>query len=131
MFIIVKAIYWQQTATIKIDGNMSKAIEIQRGVRQGCVLSPILFNVYSELIFTNALSHSSTGVKINGQRVNNVRSADDTVLMTDSDHSLQILLDRINESCEKMGMKINIAKTKVMKISKNKNVPLPIYVNHQ
>lgn len=85
-FQIIEVIYWIQTAIIRTNGNTSRAIERQRGVRQACVLSPILFDVYHT--FANAISHSSEGVKINGQRANNIRYADDNVLMTDSDHSL-------------------------------------------
>ncbi|XP_030756384.1 uncharacterized protein LOC115882457 [Sitophilus oryzae] len=78
----------------------------------GCVLSPSLFNVYSEAIFLEAFSSTDCGIKVNGEVINNIRFADDTVLIADSDTGLQSLVERLEGSCKKYGMKINSLKTK-------------------
>lgn len=125
---LLKNIYWQQTAHMKIENDNSNPVNIQRGVRQGCVLSPSLFNVYSEAIFREAFSSTDCGIKVNGEVINNIRFADDTVLIADSDTGLQSLVERLEGSCKKYGMKINSSKTKVMVFGKNQNVPIPIKI---
>lgn len=74
---IIKCLYWNQTAQIKVDEELSEDIMILRGVRQGCVLSPMLFNIYSEAIFKETLrEHENEGIKVNNEIVNNIRYAD-------------------------------------------------------
>lgn len=92
---------------------------------------PLLFNAYSEVIFADALTDSPEGLKINGQRINNIRYADETVLLADTDYGIQALLNEINTRCERMSMKINTIKTKVMKKSKNRNLPRPLYIGQE
>lgn len=75
---IIKNLYWHQTANVKIEKEFTEDIEIKRRVRQGCVLSPILFNLYSEEILAEALNESQEGIVINGETINNIRYADDT-----------------------------------------------------
>ncbi|KAL3278231.1 hypothetical protein HHI36_013569 [Cryptolaemus montrouzieri] len=123
---LIQNLYWNQRARIRIEGSISEQIGIGRRVRQGCVLSPLLFNLYSELIFDRSLADISEGVKINGVNVNSIRYADDTVLIADSDEGLQRLLNSVSNTCNEFGMKINVKKTKVMIIKKSKNVPQPI-----
>ena len=126
---LLKSLYWQQKAIIRTKGNISKQLDIRRGVRQGCILSPILFNVFSENIFEIALKNETHGIKINGETVNNIRYADDTVLIADTDIGLQHIIDQLNNTCKQHGMKINIKKTKTMVISKNQNVTIPFTIN--
>lgn len=126
---LLKNLYWHQIANIKIDNNISKNIEICKGVRQGCVLSPTMFNIYSECLFNEALNNCTDGIKVNGVNISTIRYADDTVLLADSDVGLQRLMDNINAACEEYGMSINIKKTKVMIISRNQNVSIPISIN--
>lgn len=116
---IISRLYWNQTAKVKVDNQFTENIEIQRGVRQGCVLSPLLFNVYSEAIFQNTLSDSKEGISINGEILNNLRFADDTVIMTDNMNDLQNVMQRLNTNCNEYGLRINLNKTKYMVITKS------------
>ena len=79
---LIVSLYWNQKAAIRIEDQLSEYTKIQRGVRQGCVLSPYLFNIYTELIFRK--SQYLQGIRINGKNINNLRYADDTVLMTEN-----------------------------------------------
>ena len=81
---IVKTLYWKQTANVPIDGQESEDIAICRGVRQGCVLSPLLFNIYADETFKEATEDVDLGIKINGTYINNISYADDTVLIAES-----------------------------------------------
>lgn len=116
---IIANLYWNQKATIRLENGESDALEIKRGVRQGCILSPLLFNLYSEKIFKNALEDTTDGIKVNGELVNNIRYADDTVLIADSLEGLQELVNRVAHASEQYGLELNIKKTKYMVISKS------------
>ena len=118
---IVQNLYEQQVASVKLENTETSIVPIGRGVRQGCVLSPMLFNMYSEVIFQNALDETEEGLKVNGKLVNNLRYADDTVIIADSPEGLQRLIDSILTSGDAMGLRINISKTKIMQISRNQN----------
>ena len=93
---IIANLYLNQTIYVNIAGNKTEETKIQRSVRQGCVLSPILFNIYSEKIFQEALEGFPKGIKINGETINNIRYADDTVILASSLEDLQTLLEKIN-----------------------------------
>ena len=88
---VIRNLYWDQSAAVRIGGELSEYTLIKRGVRQGCVMSPDFFNIYSEMILRNLENYP--GVKINGENINNIRYADDTVLIADSEEDLQRLLD--------------------------------------
>ena len=89
--------------------------QIGKGVRQGCILSPCLFNLYAEYIMRNAgLDEAQAGIKIAGRNINNLRYADDTTLMAESEEELKSLLMKVKEESEKVGLKLNIQKTKIM-----------------
>ena len=81
---IISNLYWNQTAVVRVGQDMTDAVCISRGVRQECVLSPLLFNLYSECIMAEALEDLGAGVRINGVIINNIRYADDTVLLADN-----------------------------------------------
>ena len=86
-----------------------------KGVHQGCILSPSLFNFYAEYIMRNArLDEAQSGIKIAGRNTNNLRYADDTTLMAESEEELKSLLVKVKEGSEKVGLRLNIQKTKIM-----------------
>ena len=88
---------------------------MEKGVRQSCVLSPFLFNFYAEYIMRNAgHDEAQAGIKIAGRNSNNLRYADDTTLMAESEEELKSLLMKVKEDSEKVGLKLNIQKTKIM-----------------
>ena len=89
--------------------------QIGKGVRQACILSPYLFNLYAEYIVRNAgLDEAQAGIKIAGKNINNVRYADDTTLMDESEEELKSLLMKMKEKSEKVGLRLSIQKTKIM-----------------
>ena len=89
--------------------------QIRKGVGQGCILSPCLFNLYAEHIMRNAgLEEAQAGIKIAGRNINNLRYADDTTLMAESEEELKSLLMNVKVESEKVGLKLNIQKTKIM-----------------
>ena len=89
--------------------------QIGKGVRQGCILSPSLFNLYAEYITRNAgLEEAQDGIKIAGRNINNLRNADDTILMAESEEELTTLLMKVKEEYEKVHLKLNIQETKTM-----------------
>ena len=119
---IVRNLYWDQTAAVRIDGDYSAYKNIKRGVRQGCVMSPDLFNLYSEIILRNI--EDSPGLKVNGETINNIRYADDTVLLADSLENLQSLLNIVVTESERKGLSLNVKKTECMVVSKNAVNPI-------
>ena len=89
--------------------------KIEKGVRQGCILSPCLFNLYAEYMTWNAgLDEAQTGIKIGRRNINNLRYADDTTLMAESEEELKNLLMKVQEESEKPGLKLNIQNMKIM-----------------
>ena len=94
--------------------------QIGKGVREGCIFSPCLFNFYAECIMWNAgLDELHTGIKIARQTINNLRYADDAILMAESEEDLKTTLMRMKEENEKAGLKLNIQKTKLMAFGPN------------
>ena len=118
---LIISLYWNQEAVVRTEGENSRSFAIKRGVRQGCVISPVLFNLYSEFMIRDALE-GLRGVQMGGENITNLRYADDAVLVADSRKKLQKMLNRLRDRCKVYGMAINVKKTKVMVISKESNV---------
>ena len=103
-----------QEATVRTGHGTTDWFQIGKGVRQGCILSPCLFNLYAEYIMGNAgLDEAQPGIKIAGRNINNLRYADDTILMAESKEKLKSLLMKVKEDREKIGLKLNIQETNV------------------
>ena len=103
-----------QAAAVRTGHGTTDWFQIGKGVRQGCILSPCLFNLYAEYIMQNVrLDEAQAGIKIAGRNIHNVRYADDTTLMAESEE-LKSLLMKVKEESEKVGLKLNIQKTKIM-----------------
>ena len=110
---------------MRIGDERSEWTDIQRGVRQGCVLSPDLFSIYSQAVIDEL--EDMEGIRIGGINTNNIRYADDTVLIADTEEKLQRLVDGLNEGCGRYGLKINIGKTEVMGVTKrSEQIPVNI-----
>ena len=104
-----------QEATVRTGGGTTDWFQIGKGVYQGCILSPCLFNLYAEYITQNArLDEAQAGIKIARRNINNLRYADDTTLMAESEEELKSLLMKAKEESGKVGLKLNIKKTKIM-----------------
>ena len=105
-------LYACQEATVRIGHGTTDWLQIGKGVRQGCILSPCLINFYAEYNMRNAgLEEAQTGIKIARRNINNFRYADDTTLMAESEEELKSLLMKVKEESEKVGLKLNIQKT--------------------
>ena len=100
---------------IELDMEQQTGSQIEKGVRQGCILTPCLFNLYAEYIMRNAgLEETEAGIKIAGRNISNLRYADDTTLVAESEEELKSLLMKVKEESEKVGLKLNIQKTKIL-----------------
>ena len=108
---LLKNLYACQEATVRTRHGTMDWFQIRKGVRQGCILSPCLFNLYAEYIMRNArLDEAQAGIKIAGRNINNPRYADDTTLMAESEEELKSLLMRVKEGSEKAGLKLSTKK---------------------
>ena len=111
---LLRNLYTGQEATVRTRHGTTDWFQIGKGVRQGCKLSLCLFNLYAEYIMRNAgLQEAQAGIKISGRNINNLRYADDTILMAESEE-LKSLLMKVKEESENVGLKLNIQKTKIM-----------------
>ena len=111
---LLRNLYVGQEATVGSGHGTTDWFQIGKGVRQGCTLSPCLFNFYAEYIMRNAgLEEAQAGIKISGRNINNLRYADDTTLMEEREE-LKNLLMKVKEESENVGLKLNIQKTKIM-----------------
>ena len=107
----------KQKHTVVTGNGTTDWFQIGKGVRQGCILLPCLFNLYAQYIMRNAgLEEAQAGIKIAGRNINNLRYADNTTLMAESEE-LKSLLMKVKEESEKVGLKLNIQKTKIMAFS--------------
>ena len=111
---LLRNLFAGQEATVRNGHGTTDWFQIGKGVRQGCILSPCLFNLYAEYIMRKAgLEQAQAGIKIAGRNINNLRYADDTTLMAESEE-LKSLLMKVKEESEKVGLKLNVQRTKIM-----------------
>ena len=112
---LLRNLYAGQKATVRTGHGTTDWFQIGKGVRQGCILSPCLFNLYAEYMMRNGgLEEAQAGIKIAGRNINHLRYADDTTLMVESEEELKSLLMKVKEESEIVGLKLNIQKTKIM-----------------
>ena len=112
---LLRNLYAGQEATVRTGHGTIDWFQIGKGIFQGYILSACLFNLHAEYILNNAgLDEAEAGIKIAGRNINNLRYADDTTLMAESEEELKSLLMKVKEESEKVGLKINIQKTKIM-----------------
>ena len=112
---LLRYLYAGQDATVRTGHGTADWFQIGKGVHKGCTLSPRLFNLYAEYIMRNAgLDKAQARIKIAGRNINNLRYADDTTLMAESEEDLKSLLTKMKEESAKVGLKLNIQKTKIM-----------------
>ena len=109
---LLRNLYAGQEAKLELDMKQRTGSKLGKGVHQGCILSPGLFNLYAEYIMQNArLDEAQAGIKILGRNTNNLRCADDNTLMAQSEEQLKSLLMKVKEEIEKSGLILNIHKT--------------------
>ena len=112
---LLRNLYAGQEATVRTGHATTDWFQIGKGVHQSCILSPCLFSLYAEYIMWNArLDEAQAGIKISGRNINNLRYADDTTLMAESEEKLKSLLMKVKEESEKVDSKLNAQKTKIM-----------------
>ena len=112
---LLRNLYAGQEATVRTGHGTTDWFQIGKGVRQDCILSPCLFHLYAEYIMQNAgLDEAQVGMKIAGRNINNLIYSDDTTLMAESKEELKSLLMKVKEESEKVGLKLNIQKTKII-----------------
>ena len=112
---LLRNLYAGQEATVRTGHGTTDWFQIGEGVHQDCIFSPCLFNLYAGYIMRNTgLEEAEAGIKIAGRNINNLRYADDTTLMAESEEALKSLLMKVKEESEKVGLKLNIQKPKIM-----------------
>ena len=112
---LLRNLYAGQEATVRTGHGTTDWFQIGKGVCQGCILLPCLFNLYAEYIIRNTgLEEAQAGIKIAWRNVSNLRYADDTILLAESEEELKSLLMKVKVESEKVGLKLNIQKTKIM-----------------
>ena len=112
---LLRNLYVGQEATVRTGHGTTDCFQIGKGVGQGCILSPCLFNLNAEYITRNpGLEEAQAGIKIAGRNINNHRNADDTTLMAESEEEVKSLLMKVKEESGKVGLRLNIQKTKIM-----------------
>ena len=111
---LLRNLYAGQEATVRIGHATTDWFQIKKGVHQRFILKSCFFNLYAEYVMRNAVDEAQAGIKISGRNINNLRYAGDTTLMAESEEELKSLLMKVKEEREKVGLKLNIQKTKIM-----------------
>ena len=127
---LLQSLYSKSKSAVRVNGDITEWFNTTVGVRQGCVISPMLFNLLLELVMLYATHDVDIGATIQGHLITNLRFADDIVLLADDPTSLQALVNKVFQSSSDLGLKINILKTEVQTISRNE-IQLDININGQ
>ena len=114
MIVLLRRLYTNQEATVRTEFGETDNIDIEKGVRQGCNLSPLLFNIYAENTMREALEEWESVISVAGRMVTNLRYADDTTLFAGTKEDLIELVERVRRASEKAGLYLHVGKTKVM-----------------
>ena len=114
LIVLLRRLYTNQEATVRTEFGETDNIDIGKGVRQGCSLSPLLFNIYADDIMREDLEESEKGISIGGRMVTKLRNADDTTLLAGTKEDFLELVGRVGRASEKAGLYLNVGKTKVM-----------------
>lgn len=122
---LIKSLYTSNEAYVRVDGELSQPFQIKKGVRQGCVLSPLLFNIYGEWIIRKATEKWQGGITLAGKRISNLRYADDTTLLASSEEEMAELLQRVERFSEEAGLRLNRTKSFIMVVDRRKTIPRP------
>jgi hypothetical protein len=128
---MIANLYMNLSATVRIGGKCFEPSVMGRGVRQGCCLSPLLFTVYAEMMMIEAMEGIEEGVKVGGKLLKDVRFADDQGMVASSESGLQILMDGLVTVAKQYDMKVNVKKTKVMKISRKGGGTVRLFIEGQ
>ncbi len=120
---IIRALYENGQMNVRINQQTSKNFKTNKGVRQGCILSPVLFNLYGEYIMRKALRDWTGGISVGNRIINNLRYADDIAIMARNQDEMKMLIERIDGESAKLGLRINYKKTKLMTIDKDGLLP--------
>ena len=116
---LIMNLYMQQTAVVRTENGDSEPGEIGRGVRQGCLLSPLLFSIYAEMMMIEAMEDVEEGVRVGGELLKDVKFADDQGMVAQTEKGLQTIMDALSKTGKEYDMKINVKKTKVMRVCRN------------
>jgi hypothetical protein len=114
LIVHIKSLYMKQEAAVKTEYGNTEWFEVRKGVRQGCILPPYLFNLYSEYILRTVGFEEDKGIKVGGRTINNLRYADDTTILAEDKEDMKKLLKKIKEESEKAGLMLNLKQTKIM-----------------
>ena len=125
---LLQSLYKISKSAVRVNNDLTNWFQTLTGTRQGCILSPQLFNILLELVITTAIEDSYTGLRLNGSIVNNLRLADDIALMAESETDLQTLVDLVHTTSKQFGLTINIGKTEVQVINSE---PKPVSISIQ
>jgi hypothetical protein len=126
---LIRQLYRENTAAVRVNGLLTSELHTQKGVRQGCILSPILFNIYGEYIMRRALDGWDGGVKVGGRIISNLRYADDTTIIAKSEQEMVLILQRIEHESRQLGLEMNKSKTKIMVVDRHNQLEISNTLN--
>lgn len=121
LVLLIRHLYEHNYGLIKINDVASNRFQAMKGVRQGCILSPLLFNIYTEYIMRDILDNWQGGISVGGRKVNNLRYADDTLIITSSVEEMEFIMHRLQETSADFGLKLNPNKTTIMIVDRQNN----------